>query len=571
MPRLIPILFGAGFTIATCAAAGLLLLRRLRLQLDRAEELLFAFVSGAALVSTVVCLLSILHQARTGVFLALGSVLIGAGAYSWRAPSIRRKPLPKISLLYFLLLGSIFVLYFFNATAPEVSPDGSGYHLGNVIRTYEHHGFDWDYRTIYSAFPQGMEMLYLVAYALGGMPAAAPVHLTFLCVLAGLIICYARRFGFPRAGFFAAVLVFASPVIGLVGVSAYNDVAVATCIYAVFYLTEVQDEEATGKQMILGGLLSGFAVALKYTAWLVIPYALLAPGSRIKRAAAVSLTAAPWLIRNWLWLGNPVAPFLNKYFPNTLYTPGLETAYLSDLRHVEGFEHWWRLPLDLTLYGAKLPGLLGPVFLLAPLALLSLRFSRGRRLLAAAALFAVPFVFNPAARFLIPGIPFLALAMGMAMEHSPGTLPAVATFHALLALPAVMPSYCADWAWRIREMPVRVALGLAPEEPYIRRYVPDYPVKELLAKYTPKDQKIFSFRTLPAAYLNRTVVVGYESAAGTAIAENLAKGKSPKPFGIRYLLVSENDPNFAAIKQNMNSMRLSLLEQRNGSILFHVD
>ena len=30
----------------------------------------------------------------------------------------------------------------------------------------------------------------------------------------------------------------------------------------------------------------------------------------------VLIMAAPWLIRNWIWLGNPLSPFLNRVFPN---------------------------------------------------------------------------------------------------------------------------------------------------------------------------------------------------------------------------------------------------------------
>src|SRR5204862_1204600 len=107
----------------------------------------------------------------------------------------------------------ILIVYLANTLAPEVSPDGSGYHLGNVVRMYQAHGFVWDYHSIYSYLSQGIEMLYLVAYSIGGMPAAATFHLSFLCVLALLIASYGRRFGFPNAVLFASALVFASPVV----------------------------------------------------------------------------------------------------------------------------------------------------------------------------------------------------------------------------------------------------------------------------------------------------------------------------------------------------------------------
>src|SRR5260370_31899282 len=88
------------------------------------------------------------------------------------------------------------------------------------------------------------------------------------------MVCWGRRFGFARAGIFAAILIFASPVIGKDGISAYNDLAVATLIYAVFYMLQVWDESNQPNLLLLIGLLSGAAYAVKYTAFLTLPFAL---------------------------------------------------------------------------------------------------------------------------------------------------------------------------------------------------------------------------------------------------------------------------------------------------------
>ena len=153
------------------------------------------------------------------------------------------------------MFSAFFIYYFFNALAPEISPDGSGYHLGNVVRIWRNHGFDWNYHSLYSYFSQGAEMQFLVAFCFGRHPAAALVHFTWLCTLPLLMVCWGRRFGFAKAGIFAAILVFASPVIGKDGISAYNDLMVATLIYAVFYLLQVWDESQSYNLLILIGLL----------------------------------------------------------------------------------------------------------------------------------------------------------------------------------------------------------------------------------------------------------------------------------------------------------------------------
>ena len=110
------------------------------------------------------------HLATIPVFLALGL------PPSWRrsgkrastSPKPAAKPLPTAWLILFLaIFAAFFLAYFFNALAPEISPDGSGYHLGNVARYWRHHGFAWDYHSMYSYLSQGAEMLFLVAFTFG--------------------------------------------------------------------------------------------------------------------------------------------------------------------------------------------------------------------------------------------------------------------------------------------------------------------------------------------------------------------------------------------------------------------
>ena len=80
---------------------------------------------------------------------------------------------------------------------------------------------------MYAYLSQGAEMLFLFAFTFGRHSAAALVHFAFLCALPLLMVCYGRRFGLRKASLFAALLVFASPVIGKDGVSAYNDLALS--------------------------------------------------------------------------------------------------------------------------------------------------------------------------------------------------------------------------------------------------------------------------------------------------------------------------------------------------------
>ncbi|MBS1859737.1 MAG: hypothetical protein JST11_30475 [Acidobacteria bacterium] len=544
---MIDILAGAGFTVGVSLALGSLLLRALRIRLHRFETALFAFIAGSGLLSLLVTLLCLTGTARKGVFLWTGAAAIAAAVWRGHANRIRRRTLPALPLDWLvpvaLLLTALFIYYFFNAMAPEVSPDGSGYHLGNVARILRHHGFDWSFHSMYAYLSAGAEMLYLFAFAFGRHSAAAMVHFAFLCALPLLMICYGRRFGLGKASLFAALLMFGSPVVAKDGVSAYNDLVVVTVIYAVFYLLQVWDETQESNILILIGLLSGYAYAVKYTAVLTLPFAWawLKWRHRLNWSAFAQVTIpalvliAPWVLRNWIWLGNPVAPFANAWFPNPFYHPGMERIYVDTLKHYQGIKHWWQIPLELTLRGGLVGGVFNPALLMLPLSLLALRVTQGRRLLLTALVFAAPAWMNTGSRFLIPAAPFAATALGIGLEAIPGALPLVVAFTGLLAWPPVVSAYCDSGTWRIGEFPIDAALRKEQVDHYILKYQPDYGLKRALDLYVSPNEKVFSFAGRPDAYLDRDIVVSYESTLGNLVNDILwAPQAHPPDFRQRF-------------------------------------
>src|SRR5882724_13662281 len=95
-------------------------------------------------------------------------------------------------------------------------------------------------------------------------------------------------------------------------------------------------------------------------------------------AACATFMIAPWMIKNAVWVDNPVSPFLNRVFPNPYIHVSFEKEYATLMRHYEGLKADRDIPLEVTLRGGALGGLLGPMFLLAPIGLLAARTSAGR-------------------------------------------------------------------------------------------------------------------------------------------------------------------------------------------------
>jgi hypothetical protein len=528
------ILFGAAFTVAVSVALGRMLLRALSFRLYRQEEHPLAFVVGAACLSLMTFILCAIGAAHTGVFLVAGmAVLALAVRRGAHRPSGESFPAltPFWKWLFYSIFSVYFVVYFFNAMAPEMSPDGSAYHLGLVSRYLRDHGLARIATNIYANLSQGIEMLFLFAFAFGRHSAAALTHFAFLVTLTFAMLCYARRFGFPVAGVCGSLLVFLSPVVGLDGSVAYNDVATACIIFITFYLAWIwASDPSNGALLAPLGLAAGFAYAAKYTAFLAVPYVLAVVAWKSYRrgapvlkplllvAGCAAIMMGPWLIKDAVLVNNPVSPFLNQIFPNQFVHVSFEKEYSSMMRHYEGLKSDSEIPFEVTVRGGLLGGLIGPGFLLAPLGLLALRSAAGRRLLLATLLFTIPYLGNIGTRFLLPALPFAALSMSLAVTKSRVATVAIIVAHTILSWPTVVARYCAPNAWRlVRTLPVRQALRIQTEESFLNFQMSQWGTDRMIEKLVPVGAKVFTFGGVPEAYTTHEIVVSFQSAFGERV------------------------------------------------------
>jgi hypothetical protein len=530
-------ILGAALTSGACLAAGALLIGRLGVKLRRAEQAPLAFVLGAACLHLAVFTILALHLAYTPVFVALLAGLIAAALLkrrTWRGVqggAERAKALARRHFypLWFVLFGAFTLLYFFHALGPESSPDGSSYHLGLVARYLRSRGFEPVY-DFYAALSGGVEMIFTPAFAIGKHSAAALVHFAFLIALALAVFAYGKRLGKPWAGAAAAFLVYASPVVGIDGTSAYVDAATAAITFSVFYWIEIWDEVRDDRLLIPAGLLAGYAYAAKYTAFAIFFYAAgfvwwrrRSVRPALKMAALALPAALPWMLKNWIVFHNPVAPFASQLFRD----PYFHVATIQEL--VDRFQRYgisnlWSLPLEVTVRGEKTQGVIGPAFLLAPVALFSLGLRVGRRLLAAAGLLLAAYLTNIGTHFLIPELPFLALALALAMENSPGLIACLAVFHAVTSWPAVVRHYAPD-AWRLSgPLPYREALRIVPQDRYLRQVSPAYRLARLVEDRVPEGEKVLAFAPVADAYTSREVLSGFHSALNEDLSDMLNMG-----------------------------------------------
>jgi len=531
---LFPILFGAALTAIACLALGNLILRVLKIRLYREEHWPMAFVAGAAALSGIVFALACLHLIYPQVLIGISIVAVISNRLPGRAVQNSLPPLPAyLKVLFIAGFGTYNLLYVRYALAPEMSPDGMAYHLGLVNLYYNAHGLIRIATNMYASLSQGMEMLFLFAFAFGRHSAAAMVHYCFPICLTLLMVSYAKRFGMPVAGLFGALLIFASPVVGIDGTSAYTDAGLACVGFAAFHALCVWEEERESGLLILTGLLCGFAFAIKYTGAFVLAGALLfvfrrggARGTALVFASAMPLMLI-WLVKNWLWVHNPIAPFGNAIFTNPYVHVSFEREYTYRLSHWNGVEPW-RIPVELSILGGRLGGLTGPAFLAAPLALFALRNRQGRRLLAAAGVTGVAYLFNHGTRFIIPALPFLALSMGIALARVPALPCVVAAANLVLCWPTVVNRYCAPDAWRFTHVPWIDVLRIESQDDYLSHWSADYRADRMIERAVPGAEPVFAFTGAAQAYTSHPILVSFQAAFNQRIRYILCAGFQPE-------------------------------------------
>jgi hypothetical protein len=525
------ILLGFLACVVACLAVGLATVRACRIGLSRLESICLGYAVGAALLSTFTLAIGSLWIARRGVFLAIAAL---AAITCWRlAPWVRSlKParLDSVPVFFRWLFLAAYVVYgafyFRHALAPEISPDGGTYHLGLVNLWNHAHGLP-RIVDMYAAMPQGVEMLYLFAFSIGRHSAAALMHFSFLMLLPLLMLLYGVRFGFPRGGAaVAALIVFATPLVGWDGSVAYNDVALAAVAFAAVYLLRIWLWRQDTGTLAACCLLAGFCFAIKYTGVFVLLFVVAAALWKTKFAlsrpaatialAAMALAAAPYLVRNWVWLGNPIAFFGNSIFPNPNFHVSFEHSVIEGQVHLNGIT-WKEIPKELTLGGPKLTENLGPIYLLAPVALVGVVWPESRFLLIAGLAVGCDYAENKGARFLLPVLPFLALAMAFVISRLPRAAPLVAGIGLLqlvLSWPAVAArlNLAKTASPGLDETSWAIALRKVPEEQYLAK-LDDYTMAQMIESHVPERETVLMIQDgLPQSYTTRLLLGSWHSA-----------------------------------------------------------
>jgi len=341
---------------------------------------------------------------------------------------------------------------------PAVGIDELGYHL-EVPKRILQVGFLPPFTdNVKAYYPMNVQMLYMFGLEFGGEAAAHLFHVMFGFLTMLATYGYARTLADRPAAVLATATFLTIPQIIITGHLAYIDLAYTLYVFlalvvTIRYVKERQESErAALKWAVLAGLLAGGAWSLKYTGLqLVLMLALMVLIEHLitrPRDVPVGLAAlggvafvmfVPHLARTWWITGWPFFPFevLPLELTDAVSWSG-EQARLAmawQQQYGAGYDRTlgerlaaiYRVfvyaEFDYRLYD----GILTPVYLLAPLALLRRR-DRDVRMIA---LFATVFMFSWAltttqARFMLPILPAASALLAVLAVGRRGRLAQVA-------------------------------------------------------------------------------------------------------------------------------------------------
>jgi hypothetical protein len=372
------------------------------------QSFLYAEALGFSVFMMLSFLLGILGLYRRSAVLAVGGLLLLAtlpeileawrDSFRWivglrasvsekRGVLLRLESQSVFIVILLMLLGILVV-----SLAPAIDWDSQNYHLQIPKRYVLAHSITPITFNLFSNMPHYMELLYVIGMLLQDYVLSKLIHGGFGILLLFLIYDFAKYRFSPRVASLALVIFFFNE--DVISCFALSFVALALTFFYILSLDCLLRWLKLGEKrwLLLCGFFLGICLGLKLTVGLgVIPVTLVILWelfvTRRKQfreslvlfflfSAILLLPFLPWLIKNIVYVGNPLYPALYDVFGGKGMNPSLATRWTQYLDQGFGmpktFSNYLLLPWNATIYGQRDFLLFGSV--ITPLWLIFLPF-----------------------------------------------------------------------------------------------------------------------------------------------------------------------------------------------------
>ncbi|MFH1540810.1 MAG: glycosyltransferase family 39 protein [Elusimicrobiota bacterium] len=291
----------------------------------------------------------------------------------------KKVELPSFNLSEIFLVIIFFVFFgiaFIGALTPPTFYDSLVYHLAVPSQYLKNHKIIKITTNLFSNFPQNIEMLYTLSLVLCNDILANLIHFVFFPLTSLLMYGFLKEKYNKKISIFSSLIFSTTPAIVILASGTYIDLGLTFYLFLSFISLMKWVQTQQNKWLILAGFLCGFSLGIKYTAGisvvifiLIISYDCFLKKQNIFFKIALFITATflvflPWLVKNYIFTGNPTFPFY--IFSNV---PDYIQKYLLHVSQhgMSGILGFLSLPWNITMDGTKFGGgfdIIGPFYLI---------------------------------------------------------------------------------------------------------------------------------------------------------------------------------------------------------------
>ncbi len=373
-------------------------------------------------------------------------------------------------------------------------------------------------------FPGLVEGVYFWGMRLASEIVPQQIHFAWGLCTTILVWDWARRLWGDLTAWWALLLLISMPSLLLLASWAYTDMALVFFGVAMLYTLSYGKEHNDTRWWSLSAISAGMAMGVKYTSFVMPLTAVILIFVwkfhekknlyiEVVRFAAISgIVGLVWYVRNWIWMGNPIYPFLfgGRYWDH----------FRSDWFATPGTGSGWNigalilLPLTITLGYQDINSIdanIGPLLLLAfPFALWVFAKKQaepshkialatiGSFTLLSAAFWTYGYITTRdlwQTRLLLPAIiPFvIPAAVGILSIPTLDTKRLRLFFIVSILAAASIYVNLLDMTFRvISRNPLAIVTGITTSQDYLQRYQPGYAYALQIVSQTPADSRIYS-------------------------------------------------------------------------------
>jgi hypothetical protein len=231
-----------------------------------------------------------------------------------------------------LILGFLFLAFsFLNALLPETHPDGLVYHLGAISFWLFHHGMaDFPGQPL-AHFPFSGELFYLPAVIFCGGEGAKLLNVAVLAATALAAAGWAKQAAGDKGQWLALGLVLTLPLLHLVAwtsqIETFQALFVILFLQGLSRLLDKPGPQGLPVWVFLSCFWGAFAMSIKYTSFFWVAAGIISflffcsnrrlylkPANLAAAGITVILIFGPWMLKNWVYTGDAVYPYLAHWF-----------------------------------------------------------------------------------------------------------------------------------------------------------------------------------------------------------------------------------------------------------------